>query len=139
MMWESAEMSLYSVIAPSSGSKSVVRGTVVPENLALALLGDRQRQERLHRPRELRVAVREIRREDDPVVADGVDDVLHRLFVALDRHEALPLEVRAGGHRQLAGIDVAEPLPVLVHAPEQEGHPAAVALEKGDAQPGMLF
>src|SRR4030095_16511482 len=122
MMWESAEMSLCSVIAPSSrsGSKPVVGGAVVPEDLTLALLGDRQLQERLHPPGTLRVAVREIGREDDPVVADRVDDVLHRLLVALDRHEALPLEVAAGRHRQTLRGDVAEPLPVLVHAPEQE-------------------
>src|SRR4030095_4478209 len=112
MMWESAEMSLCSVIAPSSwsGSKPVVGGAVVPEDLALALLGDRQLQERLHRPGKLRVAVREIGREDDPVVADRVDDVFHRLLVALDRHEALPLEVLAGRHRQLFCGDLPWPL-----------------------------
>src|SRR5215510_3589284 len=117
----------------------VVRRAVVPEDLALALVGDRQLQERLHRPGELRVAVREVGREDDPVVADRVDDVLDRLLVALDRDEALPLEVGARRHRQLARVDVAEPLPVLVQAPEQEGHPAAVALEEGDAQPRMAL
>src|SRR4029450_8058914 len=141
MMWESAEMSLCSVIAPSSwsGSKPVVGGAVVPKDLALALLGDRQLQERLYRPGKLRVAVREIGREDDPVVADRVDDVLHRLLVALDRHEALPLEVLARCHRELLGVDVAQPLPVLVHAPEQERHPAAVALEERDTQLGMAL
>src|SRR4029434_419392 len=139
MMWESAEMSLCSVIAPSSwsGSKPVVGGAVVPKDLALALLGDRQLQERLYRPGKLRVAVREIGREDDPVVADRVDDVLHPLLVALGRPAALALEVLARCHRELLGVDVAQPLPVLVHAPEQERHPAAVALEEGHAQPGM--
>src|SRR4030095_11427564 len=141
MMWESAEISLYVVITLllGSGPEPVIRGAVVPEDLALALFGDRQAQERLHRPRELRVAVREIRREDDAIVADRVDDVPHRLLVALDRHEALPLEVCAGSHRQLGRVDVAEPLPVLVHAPEQERHPAAVALEEGHPQPRMAF
>src|SRR5881296_1745645 len=158
-MCESAEMSLYEIIAPSSTfigtprpagpqprdglqralPEPVVRGAVVPEDLALALVGDRQPEERLDRPGELRVAVREVRREDDPIVTDGIDDVLDRLLVALDRHEALPLEVGAGRHRQLAGVDVAQPLPVLVHAPEQERHPAAVALEKGHAQPRMAL
>src|SRR5215468_5124479 len=158
-MCESAEMSLYEVILPSIHTrasaggapaprrpaartatvlaKPVVRGAVVPEDLALALVGDRQPQERLHRPRELRVAVREVRREDDAVVADRVDDVLDRLLVALDRDEALPLEVGARGHRQLTRVDVAEPLPVLVHPPEEERHPAAVALEERHAQPRM--
>src|SRR2546421_1722888 len=141
-MCESAEMSLCVIIAtppPPSGRKAVVRRAVVPQDLALALLGDRQAEERLHRPRELRVAVRKIRREDDPIVTDGVDDVLHRLLVTLHRHEALPLEIRAGRHRQLARVDVAQPFPVLIHAPEQEGHPATVALEEGHAQPRMLF
>src|SRR5262245_40185712 len=139
MMCESAVMSLCSVIAPSSlsGMKPVIGGAVVPEDLALAFLGDRQLQERLHRARELRVAVREVGREDDAVVADRVDDVLDRLLVALDRHEALPLEVLARGHRELLGVDVAEPLPVLVHAPEQERHPAAVALQERNPQPRM--
>ena len=75
--------------------------------------------------------------EHPEVVADRIDDVLDRLLVALDRHEALPLEVRARRHRQLARVDVAQPLPVLVHAPEQERDPAAVALEERHAQPGM--
>jgi hypothetical protein len=83
--------------------------------------------------------VREIGREDDAVVADRVDDVLHRLLVALDRHEALTLEVAAGRHRQLLRVDVAEPLPVLVHTPEQEWHPAAVALQERHAQPRMAL
>src|SRR6266850_5043267 len=98
-MCESAEMSLCVSIAlflPRSGREPVVRRAVVPQDLALALLGDRQLKERLHRPRKLRVAVRKIRREDDPVVTDGVNDVPHGLLVALDRHEALPLEVCAG-------------------------------------------
>src|SRR5580765_3649973 len=136
-MCESAEMSLWGImeaVLSRSGRKSVVRRAVVPQDLALALLGDRQPEERLHRPRELRVAVRKIRREDDPVVTDGVDDVLHRLLVAFDRHEALPLEVRARRHRQLARVDVPQPLPVLVHAPEQEGYPAAVTFEERHAQ-----
>src|SRR5213593_3761365 len=123
----------------SSGRQSVVGGAVVPEDLALALVRDRQLEERLDRARELRVTVREVGGEDDPVVADGVDDVLHRLLVALDRHEALALEVLAGGHREVARVDVAEPLPVLVHAPEQEEHPAAVALEEGHAQSWMAL
>src|SRR5215471_9176963 len=117
----------------------VVRRAVVPENLALALVGDRQSQERLDGPRELRVPVREIRREDDPVVTDRGDDVADRLLVALDRHEALALEVAARRHRQLAGVDVAQPLPVLVHAPEQERYPAAIALEERDTQAGMTL
>src|SRR5262249_34745759 len=132
-MCESAEMSLYEVvIKPSCFAlpEAVVRRAVVPEDLALALVGDRQLQERLDRPGELRVAVREVGREDDPVVTDGIDDVLDRLLVALDRDEALPLEVGARRHRQLARVDVAEPLPVLVHAPEQERYPAAVTLEE---------
>src|SRR6266568_5103877 len=123
----------------SSGRQPVVGGAVVPEDLALALIRDRQLEERLDRARELRVTVREVGGEDDPVVADRVDDVLHRLLVALDRHEALALEVLAGRHRQVAGVDVADPLPVLVHAPEQEGHPATVAFEEGHAQPRMTL
>src|SRR5882724_6432350 len=109
MMWESAEMSLCSVIAPSlrSGSKSVVSGAVVPQDLSLALLGDRQRQERLDRPRELRVAVREVGREEGPVVTDRVYVVSLRLLVVLRRHEALPLDLGAGGHRQLLRVEVA--------------------------------
>src|SRR6516225_472375 len=161
-MCESAEMSLYEAMEtsflcaprpagpqPRDGLRlraaalarlrrqPVVRRAVVPEDLALALVGDRQSQERLDGPRELRVPVREIRREDDPVVTDRVDDVLDRFLVALDRHEALALEVVARRHRQLARVDVAQPLPVLVHAPEQERHPAAVALEERDAQTWM--
>src|ERR1700682_5029569 len=78
-----------------SDGEAVVGGAVVPEDLPLALLGDGQPEEGLHRPREFRIAVWEIRRENDAVVADGVDHVLHRLLVAFHRHEALPLEVRA--------------------------------------------
>jgi len=82
----------------------------------------RQLEERRDRPRELRVAVREIGGEDEPVVADRIDDVLDPRLVAFDRHEALPLEVVARGRPELRGTDVARTLPVLVHAPEDEGH-----------------
>src|SRR6266853_3236960 len=128
-----------SVACRQSSGKPVVGGAVVPQDLLLALLGDRQLEGRLHRARELRVAVREIRREHDPVVADGLDDVPHRLLVAFYRHEALPLEVRAGSHREVPGVDVAQPFHVLVHAPEQERHPAAVAFEEGHAQARMAL
>src|SRR5262245_58642927 len=139
-MCESAEMSLYEVMwrLPLS-TEPRVRRAVGPENLARALLGDREPQERLDRPRELRVAVGKVRREDDAIVADRVDHVLHGLLVALDRHEALALEILARRHRELARVDVAQPLPVLVHAPEQERHPAAVALEERHAQPRMAL
>src|SRR5260370_12747055 len=102
-----------------SSGKPVVGGAVVPQDLLLALLGDRQLEERLHLAPELRVAVPEIRREHHPVVADGLDDVPHRLLVAFYRHEALPLEVRAGSHPHVPGVDVAQPFHVLVHPPEQ--------------------
>src|SRR2546422_9590097 len=111
----------------SSGRQPVVGGAVVPEDLALALIRDRQLEERLDRARELRVTVREVGGEDDPVVADRVADVLHRLLVALDRHGALALEVLAGRHRQGAGGGVADPLPALVHGPEPGGRPATLA------------
>src|SRR5215813_13475699 len=130
---------LFSLQSARSGRKAVVGRAVVPEDLPLALLRDRQPEERLDRPRELRIAVRKIGGEDDAIVADRVDDVLHRLLVALDRDEALALEVLAGRHRELLGVDVTQPLPVLVHAPEQERHPAAVAFEEGHAQPGMAL
>src|SRR5215475_11944186 len=128
---------VFSLQSAMSGRKAVVGGAVVPEDLALALLRNRQPEERLDRPRELRISVRKIGGEDDAIVADRVDDVLHRLLVALDRHEALALEVLAGRHRELLGVDVAEPLPVLVHAPEQERHPAAVAFQERHPQPRM--
>src|SRR5205807_2214292 len=62
----------------SSGRQPVVGGAVVPEDLALALVRDRQLEERLDRARELRVTVREVGGEDDPAVADRVDDVLQQ-------------------------------------------------------------
>src|SRR3989475_241179 len=120
--------------SPSSGRQAVVRGAVAPEDLAFAVVGDRQPEERLDGARELRVAVREVGGEDDPIVTDRVDDVLHRLFVAFDGHEALSLEVLARRHRQLRRVDVTLPLPVLVHPPEKERHPAAIPLEKRDTQ-----
>src|SRR5262245_17965119 len=50
---------------------------------------------------------------------------------------SLAMGVLAGRNRERPGVDVAEPLPVLVHAPEQERHPAAVAFQERHPQPRM--
>jgi hypothetical protein len=75
-------------------------------------------------------------------VTDGVDDVLHRLLVALDRHEALALEVLARRHRQLRRVDVALALPVLVHPPQQEWsqslYARAMAAASGGSMAGIV-
>src|SRR5262245_66336777 len=71
-------------VSLGSGRQPVVHGAVVPEDLALALQRERQAKERVDGARELRVAVREIRRGHDATVDDGVDEVPHALSAAID-------------------------------------------------------
>src|SRR5438046_6974673 len=48
-----------------------------------------------------------------------------------------PWKRRSQAVRERARVDVAEPLPVLVHPPQKERHPARVSLEERDAQSWM--
>src|SRR2546426_10974124 len=59
----------------SSRRQPVVGGAVVPEDLALALIRDRELEERLDRARGLRVTGREVGGADAPRVAHLADDV----------------------------------------------------------------
>src|SRR3954447_1748368 len=74
---------------------TVQRGAVVPEDLALVLVRDRQPQECLAGLGEARVDVRVVRRVDDVVAAHVVHDALHRLLVGVHGDVALPFEVLA--------------------------------------------
>src|SRR5437899_12049806 len=69
---------------------------VVPQDLLLARVAERQGQEAVHGLRILGVAVGIVGGRDEVVVAEGVDDVLHELLVALDRAEALATEIFRG-------------------------------------------
>src|SRR5262245_36812014 len=75
------------------GLQRVEPQDVVPEDLLLARVADGQREKAIHRVRILRVAVGVVRRRDEIVIAERVDDVLDELLVALDRAEALAAEV----------------------------------------------
>src|SRR5262249_21774398 len=66
---------------------------VVPEDLLLAGVAERQRQESVHRAWVLGVAMRVIGRGHEIVVADELDDVPDQPLVALHRAEALTSEV----------------------------------------------
>src|SRR2546430_11514782 len=117
----------------------VVARAVVPEDLALALVGDRELHERLDRLRILGIEVGPVGREDDGVVAHVIDDLFHEVLVGLHGHEALALEVLAGLHGEQRVRTPERHLVVLVQTPEEEGHPAAVSLQEGDAQIRMAF
>src|SRR5580765_2694034 len=75
---------------PPNGSEVVEPEHVVPEDLLLALLVKRERQEPVHRLRVLGVAVRVVGGRDQVVVAEGVHDVADEVLVALDGAEPLP-------------------------------------------------
>src|SRR5215831_5121277 len=123
-------------IRMSARLQRVQAARVVPEDLALAPVAERQRQEAVHGPRVLRVAVWIVGRGDQVVVADDVDHVADELLVAFDRAEALTAEVLRWAHRQMGHLAIRlTPLMVLVHPGEPEGQPAALALEKREAQP----
>src|SRR5208282_6668224 len=60
---------------------------VVPQDLFLAPVGERQGEEPVHCVRVFRIAVRVIGRGDQIVVTEGIDDVGDEGFVALDGAE----------------------------------------------------
>src|SRR5437867_13237574 len=72
-----------------TASQRVQLEHVVPQDLLLALVAQRQREEAIHGLRILGVAVWVIGGGDEVVVARGLDDVLHGLIVAL--HSAIAL------------------------------------------------
>src|SRR5207245_5574844 len=117
--------------------EAVVPGAIIPEDRALRAIGQWELEEARDRAGVLAVRVREVGREDDVPDANEVVHRLHRILVALDGDEALPLEVLARLHREIAREDVAEPLVVLVHPPQKERRPACVPLEERDAEPRM--
>src|SRR5256886_8427976 len=108
---------------------------VVPENLALALLRERQLQEEVRRLGEVRVRMRVVRREDEVVVAELLDHVLDLVLVDVDADEALAAEVLAPQRLELRRLPALRHLPVLVEPPAEPGQPAAVALQESDAKP----
>src|SRR2546430_3665115 len=69
----------------------LVTRAVVPEDLALALVGDRELHERLDPLPILGIEVGPIGREDDGVVAHVIDDLFHEVLVGLHGHEALEI------------------------------------------------
>ena len=64
--------------SPGASIEVVEPGAVVPEDLALALVGKGLLQEGLHRVRVARVGVREVSGEHDGVVPESPEDVLGR-------------------------------------------------------------
>src|SRR5207247_670286 len=73
--------------------EAVEAAPIVPEELALRSFRDRQLDQARHGPREFRVPVGIVGREDHVVVAQPLDVGLHRLLVRLDRDEAVRPEV----------------------------------------------
>src|SRR5581483_1765586 len=74
---------------------AIQRRAVVPEDLALVLVGDRKLQERIDRVRIAGIHVGIVGRVDDVVATHVVDDALDGLFVRIHRDVALPLEILA--------------------------------------------
>src|SRR5579883_311303 len=111
---------------------------IVPEDLALVLVADRQREEGVGRMGEFGVDVRIVGRVDDVVAAaQEVDGVADGVLFRVDGHIALPAEVVARPHGQLRRPDVAEHLGMLVEPPQQPRQPAGVAFQEGDPEPRM--
>src|SRR5215467_14626692 len=110
-------------------SKTVEAAGVVPEDLSLALVADRQFEEAVHRVGILRVAVRVVGRRHEVVIAERRDDMSHGLLVTLERAEPLPAEVFGRQHREMPHVAVRlPPLVVLVHPGQPERQPSALAL-----------
>src|SRR5204862_6521299 len=80
------------------------------------------------------VGMRVVGRDDDAVVADGLDHLAQWLLVGIGRDEALAEEVLARQLRDLHLAARAELLPRFVESPEIPRQPAAGALEKRAAQ-----
>src|SRR5262245_41054056 len=108
---------------------------VLAQDARLRLLGDRELREGLDRVGELRISVRVVGGEDEVRVAEPLDVLTRRLLVGLDGEEAAAPEVLARLHREVARLEPADPLVMLVEAVEEPGSPAAVALEQRHAEP----
>ena len=83
--------------------------------------------------------MRVVGRVHEVIVAEEIDRVAGRYLVGLDRGHALPLEVRARHHRQLAHVEVALELVGLVKTPEQPRQPGAIRLQEGHLQRRMAL
>src|SRR5579884_3639218 len=68
------------------GSHTVQGGAVVPQDVALGLVRDRQLQEGVHGVRVARVRMLEVGREDDVLGAERVHGVFDGRLVAFDGH-----------------------------------------------------
>src|SRR5262249_7654069 len=120
--------------SPSSASESVEPGAVVPEDLPLALLSERELEEVRGGLGVFRVVVRIVGREDNAIAGAALHGVPRRLLVAFDGDEPLADEVLARplGDRRI--LEAPRILPVLVETPEPEGQPGPVAFEEGHLQ-----
>src|SRR5205807_4968117 len=70
----------------------VEAGTVVPQDLSLVLVRQRQLEEGLGRGRIARIAMRVVGRVHEVIVPEKIDRVAGWYLVGLDRGHALPLE-----------------------------------------------
>src|SRR5262245_51249749 len=74
----------------------IVGHAVVPQNLALVFLGQRQSEEMINSFGISRIHVRIVRGKNQIAAADLFDDVVGDDFVGLDGHAALPFEIITG-------------------------------------------
>src|SRR5262245_57825283 len=79
-----------------SSRHRIVGHAVVPQDLALVILGQWQSEEMIDGFGIARIYVRIVRRKDQIVVADLLDDIVGDHFVGLDGHTALTFEIITG-------------------------------------------
>src|SRR5438105_1392047 len=90
---------------------------VVPQDLALLLVGERQLQERVHRLGVARVPMRVVRRKDELIAAELLDREPRWILIGLYGNPALPLEVLTRRLVEVRHKDVTLALVPFVGAP----------------------
>src|SRR5713226_9020861 len=107
---------------------------VVPQELALALRGDRLFKHLLDAPWERAVGMRIVGVPRKIVVADQFDRRLHRGLVAAKRHADVALEILSRALGEVLMLGVAAVLPMLLHALQPVWNPSAVSLDMDHLQ-----
>src|SRR5262249_48624173 len=126
--------------AVSPSFEPVQVAAVVPEDLLLRVVADLELEEPLDRRGKLRIRVREVGGEHEAVGQTVRDGPPARVLVRFERRVALTPEVITRIGAELASKPaVPAQFHVLVHSPQEEREPAAVALEERDPKVGVAL
>src|SRR5688572_417435 len=106
--------------------------TIVPENLALVVVGQRKLEKTLHGVRIIGIAVRIVGGKHQLIAAEFFDGMAGRCFVGLDGNKTLALEILARRHLYVLHENITFALVAFVQAPYEPWQPGTSGFKESN-------